>query len=433
MTTTGPTLSNILANWSDFSKRLDQAMRENFAQKSEHYQKMLECCRKIEKLQQEHWAAYRKELEQNLKLINPTTDLLPIAEEKFPSLLLSFNRRKRTESILNTIAAKDKLGPRREMAGRLKVCLTKLSELKGREDLKSQVASLVASFVYKPGAVNKVYLNMVLMGPPGSGKTTLGILLGNILSNLGILVTDTFSVVSKKDFIGQYVGQTAPRTASLLNDHIEGVLFIDEAYQLAIRDPKGEFDSYSLEAMGELVNFLDKHRGTICVIAAGYRHLMLDNFMQINEGMQRRFPYVFNLAEFKPAELREIIKDKLRRYDIDPDLVSPEAYQTVELVISKDIGERQDSERLFRYGAGSIENLSAMIAEFITARQLEKRGIFSVCSMWLLIYQFAQRSFGDEKLARQYVQQMDGERWLSVPTIVPGCKKEYTTFGFVFA
>src|SRR5207248_10832353 len=120
----------------------------------------------------------------------------------------------------------------------------------GRNELLDFVAELIYSFAQDWRVMREAYLNFALLGAAGSGKTQMGRQLARIFNRMGILLTDNFDIVSRAELVAGYLGQTAIKTQNLLLNHIEGVLFIDEAYSLAEWNPIAQsFDEYGAEAI----------------------------------------------------------------------------------------------------------------------------------------------------------------------------------------
>jgi hypothetical protein len=116
----------------------------------------------------------------------------------------------------------------------------------------------------------------------------------------GILATDIVSIISRPDLVGQYLGETGTKTKRKLIDSLEGIIFIDEAYQLGgCPDP----DAYGMESITEIVNFLDKYMALGIMIVAGYENEMNQCFFQRNEGLRRRFPNQYKLIDYEYYDL----------------------------------------------------------------------------------------------------------------------------------
>ena len=150
----------------------------------------------------------------------------------------------------------------------------------------AKMASMVNAFVQSGGNTAGVLPHIALMGDPGIGKTLLAELLGKALSQLGVLTYRDFKTVNKTDFVGQYLGQTGPKTLRLLNSSLERVVFFDEAYALTqgikSDDPDGGGNLYGQEAVDELVPFLWDNRGNFVMIIAGYQDKIQNDFLGAN-------------------------------------------------------------------------------------------------------------------------------------------------------
>lgn len=148
--------------------------------------------------------------------------------------------------------------------------------------------------------------NMVFLGPPGTGKTTVASLMGRALRDAGALRTDRF--VSRKigDLKGVHVGEAARNMDRACEDAMGGVLFLDEAYALAADDV------YTPDLVTELLKYTDeRHAADLTVILAGYRReteAMLDT---VNPGLNRRFPNRIVFESYTPEELHRIALLKL--------------------------------------------------------------------------------------------------------------------------
>jgi SpoVK/Ycf46/Vps4 family AAA+-type ATPase len=149
-----------------------------------------------------------------------------------------------------------------------------------------------------------------LIRVPGVGKTTVARKMGAVYYDMGILSSKEVVECSSSDLVGQYVGQTGPKTKKQFEKALGRVLFIDEAYRLG----EGHF---AKEAMDELVGILthEKFRGKLIVILAGYDKEMND-LLQVNTGLSSRFPEEIVFPNIAPAKCLEILDRKLRKESV---------------------------------------------------------------------------------------------------------------------
>lgn len=168
---------------------------------------------------------------------------------------------------------------------------------------------LITGFLKNSDTAEDYQTNYILMGNAGVGKTRVARLIGELLGKLGIFVFDDYLEVARADFVAQYEGQTAPKTRALLNSSVERVIFLDEAYSLTTYDKKQDprvLNSYSAEAISEILTFLSDNVGCSCFIAAGYEEQMMNDFLEANEGLDRRFNQKIWLDDYEPEDLLRI-------------------------------------------------------------------------------------------------------------------------------
>jgi hypothetical protein len=152
------------------------------------------------------------------------------------------------------------------------------------------------------------FKHTVIYGPPGTGKTEVAKILGKIYSKIGILKNNIFKKVTKNDLVGQYLGQTAIKTRSVINQCLGGVLFIDEAYSLGSKD---SIDIFSKECIDTLCEALSSHKNDLMVIIAGYEKELDENFFSVNQGLNSRFIWRYNIEKYSTKELMEIFIKKV--------------------------------------------------------------------------------------------------------------------------
>ena len=191
-----------------------------------------------------------------------------------------------------------------------------LNSLIGLDNVKGMLQDLVSLMKFKSKTEGSLKLkdtnmHMVFLGNPGTGKTTVARMIANILYNLKYIEQNKLIEVSAKDLIGQYVGQTAPKTISVIEKALGGVLFIDEAYSLASKSGSSG-SSFNEECIATLIQAMENYRDNLVVIFAGYNKEM-DAFLKSNSGIVSRIGYTMQFNDYSLEELIEILKSMFKK------------------------------------------------------------------------------------------------------------------------
>lgn len=197
----------------------------------------------------------------------------------------------------------------------LKEPIKELQNLVGMKEIKSQILDQIM-FLLSQLQDDDQMLHTVLYGPPGSGKSTLGLILSKIYQALGFS-NGKFRIVKRSDLIAGYLGQTALKTQRLFNETSGGVIFIDEAYSLGNAEGR---DSFSKEAIDTINQNLTEMKTKIICIIAGYKEELDKCFFSVNPGLNRRFPFRYEIKSYGYEELAEIFHRKitLSGWTVDP-------------------------------------------------------------------------------------------------------------------
>ncbi len=232
--------------------------------------------------------------------------------------------------------------------------MSKLNALVGLEDVKSSFQEIFDTIIFKQKTKDNLSFeegskHMVFTGNPGTGKTTVAEIIAPLFHEIGYLESDKVSYVSAQNLIGEYVGQTAPKTEKVIKDNLGGIIVLDEAYILA-----GKAQEYGNEAITVMLKEMEKNRTMF--IFAGYKKEMED-FIKMNSGLESRIGSFLEFKDYSEDELFEIFKKNIDKVNDKENqeyklTMSEEAVSKVKGIISEakqitDFGNGRFAKKLF--------------------------------------------------------------------------------------
>lgn len=186
-----------------------------------------------------------------------------------------------------------------------------INKLYGMENIKTELHSLANYLLVQKQRIDlglaktTISLHMVLCGPPGTGKTTVARLIGEMYKNLGLLPSGHVIETDRSGLVSQWIGGTALKVDEIVEKAKGGILFIDEAYTL--KPENLSYNDTGQEAIETLLKRMEDFRNQFAVIIAGYTDEM-QRFLESNPGVKSRFNRYFAFEHYKPDELLQIFE-----------------------------------------------------------------------------------------------------------------------------
>lgn len=235
------------------------------------------------------------------------------------------------ENNLMTITKKDVVGLRNESFSLKKSTEEiqgELARLVGLNNVKKELDGLIDLVMLNNKLEKRIplNLNMIFIGNPGTGKTTVARIFAEILYNLGYIKNNKLIEVTGKDLIGEYVGQTSNKTAKVLENALDGLLFIDEAYTLM--NQAGNNGNYSQDAISTITKYMTDYEGRITIIFAGYKEEMKE-FLELNSGLISRVGETIEFGDYSEEELLTIFKKEVEKAEFTIDKNAEEAILSI--------------------------------------------------------------------------------------------------------
>lgn len=329
--------------------------------------------------------------------------------------------------------------------------LMTLYQHKGQEVLVDRVAEIVSQFIDDPMyTTNNFVTNMRLLGPPGSGKTSISKKIAAVFRSCGMYLTTDFEEAGRANLVASYLGQTVHKTNSFLSFHREGVVFIDEAYSIM----HGANDEYGREALTAIVQYVDQNKGRQCLIVAGYEDKMRTNFTDRNPGLTRRFPTRVVMNNLSAQSLFKIFWSQLQVFTEGTEkgplsLYTANSYKLLQEFLYRalmpnaipcddDAGAPSGAALLFEAQGADMEILAQLVVRAATSAwyrlaegERNLRPPHEPCVMARAIYDYTVDklpSSKDRLYVEQFLTQQADPRW-RCSKMTKMCRGEAVDFG----
>ena len=246
-----------------------------------------------------------------------------------------------------------------------------LDDLAGLEDVKNIVKGIINTLELQHrkkemGIVSEdISLNMIFSGNPGTGKTTVARIIGKILRAIGILKKGHMVEVTRSDLVGEYVGQTAPKTLNKIKEAYGGVLFIDEAYSL---NGSGSND-FGKESISTLIKEMEDNRDKLVVIMAGYTKEMKD-LLNLNPGIDSRVKFTIEFSDYNYEELMKIFEGLCKKESYE---ISEEAKEELKLRFKEEYENKDKNFGNGRLVRKYFENIKMKQADRVIQEDIREK------------------------------------------------------------
>lgn len=248
----------------------------------------------------------------------------------------------------------------------------KLMSMPGLEEVKSEVKQQLSYCSVMKMRMEKGFnspsrlMHMILMGNPGTGKTTVARLIAKIYCEAGLLPQEKFVEANRATLVGRYIGETERNTSEVIEKAKGGVLFIDEIYSLT-SDTEHDFGHRALDT---LLPVLSDTTAPLMVIGAGYPDKMKD-FLAANPGLTSRFPTILKFKDYDLDTLITIARDHLHTYDFN---LTPQAETKLRTLVSENMKKRDAGNARLVMTILENEVIPAMCSRIFNVETLDNFG-----------------------------------------------------------
>ena len=230
--------------------------------------------------------------------------------------------------------------------------------------------------------------HMVFTGNPGTGKTTVARIMGQLYNEAGVLPKGHVVEVSRGDLVGEYIGHTAVKTQNKIKEAYGGILFIDEAYTLSKNDNGKDFGQ---EAIDTLLKEMEDHRDNLIVIVAGYSEIKA-SLISSNPGLETRFNKYIDFPDYNASELYEIFISMCNKYSFELTEGAKKAAENYLVILAENKGANFGNARDVRNFFEKILEKQAVRVGFM--RNISQQDMLTITEADIIDYVPPKKSSG---------------------------------------
>lgn len=256
-----------------------------------------------------------------------------------------------------------------------------LQKLVGCKEIKERIDELITLNRYNirmhamnpKGKIHELSLHSIFLGRPGTGKTTVCKIMGSLLHKAGMLSKGHVVVAGRGTFVGTNWGDEERAVRQVIELAQGGVLMIDEAYLLN-SDNRNDPGKMVIPLLMEIL--ANEKQRDLAIVLCGYKQPML-RLLELNPGLESRFPNRFEFKDFSVDELLDITKMRIGEYNYT---FTPSAWDLYKSIVTEAYSTRDPQTwGNARFIANQLERIYLTHAQrCIKGDIFDKREFFSI-------------------------------------------------------